>query len=248
MSSLNKTKQKKQVGEKHNSQNGSNFVNGRWTEKEHYLFLLAVKQNGRDWKKIQDFVKTRSSTQARSHAQKVLKDDLVIDIDEEISRLAQIYEEPIPQQDSSEEKFDAQTICTKPLKGPKGKRKGKRIAKEVANNKINEEIIQLSNVSSVESLKDEDYVEEDEYSSEYSDYCTSEYTNTKIFTLEKVKKTPKRKRKATFRNIPTKVDETEPHLRKYSIATSSSAKTAPSNSPGKTTSCVSFTPRGKNNH
>jgi SHAQKYF class myb-like DNA-binding protein len=248
MSSLNKTKQKKEVGEKPNNHNGKNFVNGRWTEKEHYLFLLAVKQNGRDWKKIQDFVKTRSSTQARSHAQKVLKDDLVIDIDEEISRLAQIYEEQGSQQDSSDVKFDTQTICSKPLKGPKGKRKGKCIAKEVANDKINQKIIQLSNVSSELSIKDEDYIEEENCSSEYSDYSSFEYSNTKIFSVEKVKKTPKRKRKAIFRNIPHKIEEVEPHLRKYSIVTSSSAKTAPSNSPGKTASCVSFTPRGKINH
>lgn len=40
-----------------------------------YHFLLAVKDHGRDWKKIEQVVKTRSSTQARSHAQKVLKED-----------------------------------------------------------------------------------------------------------------------------------------------------------------------------
>jgi len=43
---------------------------GRWTEAEHKLFLEAYEKYGKDWKKIQNYVGTRSSTQARSHAQK----------------------------------------------------------------------------------------------------------------------------------------------------------------------------------
>ena len=35
-------------------------------------FLEAIEIYGRDWKKVQDYVGTRTSTQARSHAQKVL--------------------------------------------------------------------------------------------------------------------------------------------------------------------------------
>ena len=45
---------------------------GRWTKEEHTKFLEAIKIHGRDWKKVQDYVGTRTSTQARSHAQKVL--------------------------------------------------------------------------------------------------------------------------------------------------------------------------------
>lgn len=43
---------------------------GRWTKEEHELFLEALEKYGKDWKKVQMHVGTRTTTQARSHAQK----------------------------------------------------------------------------------------------------------------------------------------------------------------------------------
>ena len=43
---------------------------GRWTRVEHRKFLEGLKTHGRNWKKISEIIKTRSSTQVRSHAQK----------------------------------------------------------------------------------------------------------------------------------------------------------------------------------
>lgn len=40
---------------------------------EHNRFLEAIEKFGRDWKKVQKFVGSRSSTQSRSHAQKFFK-------------------------------------------------------------------------------------------------------------------------------------------------------------------------------
>ncbi|CAI2363626.1 unnamed protein product [Moneuplotes crassus] len=43
---------------------------GRWKAEEHELFLKGVKMYGRDWKKIERLVGTRTGPQIRSHAQK----------------------------------------------------------------------------------------------------------------------------------------------------------------------------------
>ena len=48
---------------------GDNRI-GRWTKEEHRKFIDAICKFGNEWKKVQQYIKTRSSTQARSHAQK----------------------------------------------------------------------------------------------------------------------------------------------------------------------------------
>lgn len=45
----------------------------RWTAEEHRLFLEGVMLYGKDWKKMQPLIKTRSLVQIRTHAQKVFK-------------------------------------------------------------------------------------------------------------------------------------------------------------------------------
>ena len=46
------------------------FKTGRWTRLEHFKFLEALKLFGKEWQAVQKHVYTRTSTQARSHAQK----------------------------------------------------------------------------------------------------------------------------------------------------------------------------------
>jgi len=43
---------------------------GRWQPDEHQRFVEAILKFGNEWKQVQKYVKTRSSSQARSHAQK----------------------------------------------------------------------------------------------------------------------------------------------------------------------------------
>ena len=43
---------------------------GRWTAEEHENFLIGLSKYGREWKKIQSLISTRTPAQIRSHAQK----------------------------------------------------------------------------------------------------------------------------------------------------------------------------------
>lgn len=52
--------------------NNSIINTGRWKEHEHKKFLEAIILYGNDWKCVHKYIKSRSSTQARSHAQKFL--------------------------------------------------------------------------------------------------------------------------------------------------------------------------------
>jgi len=51
---------------------GKENKTGRWILTEHFKFLMGILLYGKNWNKIQQFIKTRSSTQIRSHAQKFL--------------------------------------------------------------------------------------------------------------------------------------------------------------------------------
>ena len=71
--------------ENENSNSNSNvyeYNSGRWLPEEHQKFIEGILKYGNEWKKVQNVIKTRSSTQARSHAQKFflrLKRDLLPD-------------------------------------------------------------------------------------------------------------------------------------------------------------------------
>ena len=55
---------------KKTKQNEQTSKEGRWTFEEHYHFLEAISKYGYNWKDVQKYIDTRTSTQARSHAQK----------------------------------------------------------------------------------------------------------------------------------------------------------------------------------
>jgi SHAQKYF class myb-like DNA-binding protein len=59
-----------ETNDSENKQKDSNYNTGRWTEEEHKKFVEGILKYGNEWKKVQNVIKTRSSTQARSHAQK----------------------------------------------------------------------------------------------------------------------------------------------------------------------------------
>ena len=71
--SLSEEKQKILNNSKENENSDSNaneYHSGRWTNEEHQKFIEGILKHGNEWKRVQSVIKTRSSTQARSHAQK----------------------------------------------------------------------------------------------------------------------------------------------------------------------------------
>lgn len=46
----------------------SSYHMGRWTVEEHQKFLYALKQFGKDWNKVHEYIGSRTSAQTRSHA------------------------------------------------------------------------------------------------------------------------------------------------------------------------------------
>lgn len=65
-----KLKRVKEVKQKTKRLRNEIYSIGRWKYDEHQRFVEALIKYGNDWKQVQKLVKTRSSTQARSHAQK----------------------------------------------------------------------------------------------------------------------------------------------------------------------------------
>ena len=64
-------KKKRKIKKEKNSL--SNEANeGRWSNEEHTKFIEAIVKYGKNWKSVQKYVGTRTTAQARSHAQKFL--------------------------------------------------------------------------------------------------------------------------------------------------------------------------------
>lgn len=248
MSSLHKRMQKATFEEQPRTRKGAKYATGRWTEKEHYLFLLAVRDHGRDWKKIEEYVKSRSSTQARSHAQKVLKDDVMINLDDEIDKLAEIYDKPPVQEKKADNLSPTKAHSQGSAKGAKGKRKSKRNYKAKIEKEDINELLQISKESSVVSVKENQSVSIDDDASIYSDYSYPEDPNTKLFSIEKIVKKrskPGRKR-AKVNNTPSSIVTKETlENRKDSVATTSSGSSATAASPANTATTVVLTPKPK---
>lgn len=56
--------------EQANSSANASSQHGRWTKEEHEKFVKGIVLFGRNWKKVEEFIGTRSGAQIRSHAQK----------------------------------------------------------------------------------------------------------------------------------------------------------------------------------
>lgn len=60
---------KRQIETSHDPKTES-LTRGRWTDAEHHKFLQAIRLFGKDWRKVQEYIGSRTGAQIRSHAQK----------------------------------------------------------------------------------------------------------------------------------------------------------------------------------
>ena len=65
-----KNKNNDKNNEKNDKYDKSGVNEGRWSYEEHIKFIEGITQYGKNWKNVQKYVGTRTSAQARSHAQK----------------------------------------------------------------------------------------------------------------------------------------------------------------------------------
>ena len=69
MRSVEKSQTKATPSSFHHATEGGK-TSGRWTAEEHKKFVEALKKYGKQWKKVEEYIQTRSGAQIRSHAQK----------------------------------------------------------------------------------------------------------------------------------------------------------------------------------
>ena len=66
------------------------YNSGRWLSKEHCQFIEAIFLFGNEWRKVERYIKTRTSAQARSHAQKFFINLQKRFVDENIQKLSML--------------------------------------------------------------------------------------------------------------------------------------------------------------
>lgn len=79
------------INDNDNDNDVNEYHTGRWSKGEHEKFIIGILSYGNEWKKVQKIIKTRSSTQARSHAQKYflkLKKEINSDVLSDPDKLA----------------------------------------------------------------------------------------------------------------------------------------------------------------
>ena len=65
--------QKLKRGKRHCPEDDPAQGSGKWTDEEHRRFLQALELYGNCWKKVEEYVRTRSCAQIRSHCQKYFR-------------------------------------------------------------------------------------------------------------------------------------------------------------------------------
>ena len=156
-----KNKQKK------NNISNIKYLSGRWKEDEHKRFIEAIIKYGNDWKQVQKYVKTRSSTQARSHAQKFfvkIKKAKVLDFNLDLSKTSiKMFHDMI--KEASVEKYNKILNALNSIAFERNNKKNKKEEKNIIennnhniNNCTNNNYLDISNNKNNEFDKEKDYI------------------------------------------------------------------------------------------
>ena len=130
-----------------NKQRKNNISNikyscGRWKEDEHKRFIEAIIKYGNDWKQVQKYVKTRSSTQARSHAQKFfvkIKKSKVLDFNLDLSKTSiKMFHDMI--KEAPVDKYNKILNALNSVAFERGNNKKKKVIENNNNNNLNNNI------------------------------------------------------------------------------------------------------------
>ena len=143
------------------------YLSGRWKEDEHKRFIEAIIKYGNDWKQVQKYVKTRSSTQARSHAQKFfvkIKKAKVLDFNLDLSKTSiKMFHDMI--KEASVEKYNKILNALNSIDFERNNKKNKKEEKNIIennnhniNNCTNNNYLDFSNNKNNEFDKEKDYI------------------------------------------------------------------------------------------
>ena len=133
------------------------YSSGRWKEDEHKRFIEAIIKYGNDWKQVQKYVRTRSSTQARSHAQKFfvkIKKAKILDFNLDLSKTSiKMFHDMI--KEAPQEKYDKILSALNSVAFERGNNSEKKKREKVNENKIDNNNLHNNNIYNLKEKVDD---------------------------------------------------------------------------------------------
>ena len=152
----------KENNEISDSNNSNEYKTGRWSKEEHEKFIEGILKYGNEWRKVQKIIKSRSSTQARSHAQKFflklkkeIKPDILSDSDKLLDLIISSCDKPRNSLKlSQEQKEKLMSVIRSNLKAEENCNKSGKEGLSLLNNSLNLNEKEESNFDDINEEED----------------------------------------------------------------------------------------------